>query len=202
MQQNSIKDDEKRTQERKSILDGDSGINHLTTDNMIYDCLRRAQPYDELLDAFRIKYIDKSFANNVKSQEKNQIFVVRQGSTLRTKNYDSQEFEAIIQVYIVLREYDGVMAQRILKTMYKDIMHHIVNDDVGEYIELENFSFEYEEPGVLTMGIMTFNAKELENFEYDYDPDPIRIALGLRTSIEGRNEKVFKMKPKEVYNGK
>lgn len=201
MQQNSIQNDEKRKTKQKNILGEECGINHLTTDNMIYDCLRRAQPYDELLDAFRIKYMDKSFANSVKSQEKNQIFVVRQESTLLTKNYDSQEFEAIIQVYIVLREYDGVMAQRILKTMYKDIMHHIVNDDVGEYIELESFSFEYEEPGVLTMGIMTFNAKELENFEYDYDPDPIRIALGLRTSIEGRNEKVFKMKPKEVKNG-
>lgn len=201
MQQNSIQNDEKRKTKQKNILGEECGINHLTTDNMIYDCLRRAQDYDELLEAFRIKYIDKSFANNVKSQEKNQIFVVRQESTLLTKNYDSQEFEAIIQVYIVLREYDGVMAQRILKTMYKDIMHHIVNDDVGEYIELESFSFEYEEPGILTMGIMTFNAKELENFEYDYDPDPIRIALGLRTSIEGRNEKVFKMKPKEVKNG-
>ena len=35
----------------------EEGINHLTTDNMIYECLRKAQLHDELLQKFVIKFI-------------------------------------------------------------------------------------------------------------------------------------------------
>ena len=50
--------------------------------------------------------------------------------------------------------------------------------------------------------MITFTAIEVENFCFEYDPEPIRIALGIRTSIEGTNERRIKFKGKELRYGK
>lgn len=180
----------------------DEGINHLTTDNSILNVLLEAQEHDDLLQAFSIKFVDSKFAQNPNGREKNTIYIVRRNSTLISRMNDSQSFNATIEVYIALREYNSITAQRILKTMYKDIMYHLANSEIIDYLEVKSFRFEYVEPGILDLGVITFTAIEVENFCFEYDPEPIRIALGIRTSIEGTNERRIKFKGKELRYGK
>ena len=184
--------------EKEKIIRNE-GINHLTSENSMLDILLEAQKHDELLQSFQIRFVDKSFATNCSMRNKNVIYIVRQDSVLVDRNYDSQVFDATLEIYITLKEYDTIMAQKIMKTMYKDIMYHFANSEIIDYLEVVSFHYEYEEPGVLSMGVITFKSVELENFCFEYDPEPIKVALGLKTSIEGTNEKKLKFKNKIIY---
>lgn len=180
----------------------DEGINHLTTDNMIYECLRKAQLHDELLQKFVIKYIDSTAAEQPNTAQKNSIYVARDHSTLVTRGSDCQYFQASISVIIALREYNTAQAMRILKTMYKCILYHLSHDECWEYLQVVSYHFEYKAPAILDRGIITFNASEIEDFCYDYDPCPILTILSVTTSINGTNEKTTRIKPKEFKHGK
>ena len=181
----------------------EEGINHLTTDNMMYECLRKAQEHDELLQAFQIKFIDNTLANHPNTAQKNTIYISRGESTLKQRTADCQWFQATIDVIIALREYQTPQAMRILKTMYNCILFHLSHDECWDYLEVRMYHFEYREPAILDRGVITFNANEIENFCYDYDPCPIRLALGIKTSIAGTNEKrTTILKPKELKHAK
>ena len=180
----------------------DEGINHLTTDNMIYECLRKAQLHDELLQKFVIKFIDNTIAQKPHTAQKNAIYIARDYSNLVDRTYSCQHFETHINIIIAIREFSTVQAMRILKTMYKCILYHLSHDECWEYMQVMSYHFEYEEPAILNRGVITFRANEVEDFCYDYDAAPILTILGIKTSIEGTNEKITKLKPKEFKHGK
>jgi hypothetical protein len=180
----------------------DEGINHLTTDNMIYECLRKAQLHDELLQKFVIKFIDSTIAQKPNTAQKNTIYVARGQSNLVNRSYSCQQFDTSIDVIIALREYNTPQAMRILKTMYKCILYHLSNDECWDYMQVMSYHFEYREPAILDRGIINFKASEVEDFCYDYDPCPILTLLSVTTSIEGTNEKTIRLKPKEFKHGK
>lgn len=189
-------------------LPPDDGINHLTTDTDIYNCLRKAQQTNEYLRAFELKYMDETFTKDANNLEANVIYIVRRGSELMDRGDDCQTFRASIQVVIAIRKYDTVQAQTILKTMYKIILHALVNDPCFDFMSVEEFHFEYSEPGILDRGVITFTAVELEDYCFDVDLEPLKIILNLRTNIEGTNVYTKKLmerdytpfKPKEVEN--
>ncbi|PAV08104.1 hypothetical protein [Methanosphaera cuniculi] len=169
-----------------------TGLEFLFADTEMYNLLVHAKKEcdDPVLKLFNIKYVDKSFGENPRTQELNNIYVARLESINDLHGNGFNVFDTTIQIVIAIREYDTITAQKLLKSVYKRIQYYFVNDEISSFIHVNRFYFEYEQPGILSRAVIEYKVKEVEDDQYIVDYEDLYLRLGIETSID--NEKVFK----------
>lgn len=168
-----------------------SGLEHLESDTELYNLLVAAKESgDKILKLYNIKYMDKSFATEPLTQELNNIYVIRLQSVLVDRGEHFQVFNARVNLVLAIREYDNITAQQLLKSTYKRIMFHIVNNEIISFLSVNSIDFEYKSPGILDRLTIELTVKEVEDFDYKINEAELyqKLGLGIETTVDNENK--------------
>jgi hypothetical protein len=96
----------------------------LTSDVMIYNALKKAQPTNNLLKLFKIDYPSEGAL----AEESNVIFVANVTDDLKKKTFDSAHYNSITEIFVKTKKADYKTASQILRTTVEVIETVLEND--------------------------------------------------------------------------
>ena len=151
----------------------------LTSDIMIYNLINQCKkPY---INQCNLKFID----NTVPAQEDNTIYIANIDLELKDETFNSDQYKALVNIYIKTKQTDYLEGSRFLRTVAKEIKD-LIKTDVNckrRHAKTRNISYEYGSKYTLKGLHMIVQLDEHDkvgddvNFFKKLEIDPIEVEI-------------------------